>query len=90
MRSTEGQEGPFESAFDALAGTPEEADDLKARAALMTQLIAHIQSRKWTHAEAALRCGLSEPSIGELLAGRISRFTFDVLARAVQKLDAGA
>jgi predicted XRE-type DNA-binding protein len=67
------------SVWDALADTPEQAANLRTRAALMQQIAAIVQKNGWTQTEAAARCGLTQPRINDLLRGRISRFSLDAL-----------
>ena len=72
-------EQTFGSVFDALADTPEEAANLKARAELMRALSSLVAREGWTQAEAAHRCGVTQPRMNDLLRGRISRFSLDAL-----------
>jgi predicted XRE-type DNA-binding protein len=67
------------SVWDALADTPEQAANLRTRAAQMQQIAAIVQTNGWTQTEAAARCGLTQPRINDLLRGRISRFSLDAL-----------
>ena len=76
----------FDCAWDALAETPEEAANLRARAELMRQLARVIQAAGWTQAEAAKRCGVSQPRINNLLRGRIGRFSLDALVNIATAL----
>lgn len=69
----------FRSVWDALAETPEEAANMRARAALMRRVADLIASKGWTQAEAAAHCGVSQPRINDLINGRISRFSLDAL-----------
>lgn len=69
----------FAHAFDALADTPEEAANLRARAELVRALEALITREGWTQTEAARRCGVTQPRMNDLLRGRISRFSLDAL-----------
>ena len=69
----------FSSVFDALADTPQEAANLRARAELAQALGALVQAQGWTQAEAAQRCGVTQPRMNDLLRGRISRFSLDAL-----------
>ena len=43
----------FASVWDALADTPEQAANLRARAELMHQIAAIVKKRKWSQVEAA-------------------------------------
>ena len=69
----------FGSVWDAIADTPGEAANLRARADLMDQISAIIEASGWTQSEAAKRCGVTQPRINDLLRGRISRFSLDAL-----------
>lgn len=69
----------FASVFDALADTPAEAANLRARADLARELAALVAARGWTQAEAARQCGVTQPRMNDLLRGRISRFSLDAL-----------
>jgi predicted XRE-type DNA-binding protein len=73
----------FTNVFDALADTPQEAANLRARAELARALSAlvadNFHMNGWTQAEAARRCGVTQPRMNDLLRGRISRFSLDAL-----------
>jgi predicted XRE-type DNA-binding protein len=73
----------FDSVWDALADSPDEASDLKARSELMMQITNCIKSQGWNLAEAAERCGTTEQRIQGLLDGHIAKFDLnDLLAIA--------
>lgn len=69
----------FNSVWDALADTPEQAANLRARAELMRQIAAVIEANGWKQSDAALHCGVTQPRINDLLRGRVSRFSLDAL-----------
>lgn len=69
----------YDSVWDALADTPEEAANLRARAELMQQIAAIVAENGWTQVEAAKNCGVTQPRINDLLRGRVSRFSLDAL-----------
>ncbi len=69
----------FASVFDALADTPEQAANLRARADLARALSELVIREGWKQAEAARRCGVTQPRMNDLLRGRISRFSLDAL-----------
>lgn len=69
----------YASVWDAVADTPEQAANLRARAGLMRQIAAIVKESKWTQMEAAGRCGVTQPRINDLLRGRVSRFSLDAL-----------
>ncbi len=69
----------YASVWDALADTPEQAANLRARAELMQQIAAIVKESGWTQTEAAEQCGVTQPRINDLLRGRVSRFSLDAL-----------
>lgn len=79
VETTEIEAQPYASVWDALADTPEQAANLRARAALMHQITAIVSQSNWTQAEAAKRCGVTQPRMNDLLRGRVSRFSLDAL-----------
>lgn len=76
----------YESVWDALADSPEQAANLRARAALMQQIAADVQKHRWTQAEAAKKCGVTQPRMNDLLRGRVSRFSLDALVNLATAL----
>ncbi|HET6914441.1 MAG TPA: helix-turn-helix transcriptional regulator [Rhodanobacteraceae bacterium] len=82
MKKTE----TFHSVWDAIADTPGQAANLRARAELMRQIAALIKARKWKQAEAASHCGVTQPRINDLLRGRVSRFSLDALVNIATEL----
>ena len=69
----------YASVWDALADTPEQAANLRARAELMQQIATIVKENAWTQAEAANQCGITQPRMNDLLRGRVSRFSLDAL-----------
>ena len=69
----------YASVWDALADTPKQAANLRARAELMQQIAAIVKESKWTQVEAAAHCGITQPRMNDLLRGRVSRFSLDAL-----------
>ncbi len=76
----------YTSVWDAIADTPEEAVNLRMRSALMQQIAKLIEKKGWTQAEAAARCGITQPRINDLLRGRIARFSLDALVNIAAAL----
>lgn len=76
----------YASVWDAIADTPEQAANLRARAELMQQLAELIQAEGWKQVEAAERCGVTQPRINDLLRGRVSRFSLDALVNIATAL----
>lgn len=69
----------YASVWDALADTPEQAANLRARAELMQKIAEIVRENGWTQIEAATRCGVTQPRMNDLLRGRVSRFSLDAL-----------
>lgn len=76
----------YASVWDAISDTSEEAANLRARADLMRQIEAIVLKAGWTQAEAARRCGVTQPRMNDLLHGRVSRFSLDALVNMVTAL----
>ena len=76
----------YASVWDAVADTPEEAANLRARAELMQQIEAIVKKAGWTQVEAARRCGVTQPRMNDLLRGRVSRFSLDALVNIATAL----
>jgi len=73
----------YASVWDAIADAPEQAANLRARAELMQKIAAIVAASGWTQAEAARRCGVTQPRMNDLLRGRVSRFSLDALVNIV-------
>ena len=69
----------FKSVWDAIADTPEEAENLKARAALMHHIRARIGKDGLTQTRAAALYGVTQPRMSDLLRGKIDLFSLDML-----------
>jgi predicted XRE-type DNA-binding protein len=69
----------YASVWDAIADTPEQAANLRARAELMQKIAVIVKESGWTQAEAASHCGVTQPRMNDLLRGRVSRFSLDAL-----------
>ena len=76
----------YASVWNAIADSPEEAANLRLRSALMQQIARIIERKGWTQAEAASRCGVSQPRVNDLLRGRIARFSLDALVNIAAAL----
>lgn len=71
----------FESVWDALADSPEEAAIFRARSDLIHAVADAIEARGWTEREIATRCGVSRPRARTLLRRRCDRFSIDALIK---------
>ena len=76
----------YSSVWDAIADTPEQAANLRARAELMRKIAAIVTESGWTQAEAASHCGVTQPRMSDLLRGRVSRFSLDALVNIATAL----
>ena len=76
----------YDSVWDAIADTPEQAANLQARAELMRQIAAVIAANGWKQTDAAIHCGVTQPRINDLLRGRVSRFSLDALVNIATAL----
>jgi predicted XRE-type DNA-binding protein len=69
----------FDSIWDALEDTPEQAENMKLRAVLLTAIKDQISKRQLTQAEAAKLFGVTQPRISDLIRGKINLFALDTL-----------
>lgn len=76
----------FETVWDAIEDTPEAAANMRARSDLMIEISEMVKARRWTQAEAAAHCGLTQPRVSDLLRGRIARFSLDALVNIATAL----
>jgi predicted XRE-type DNA-binding protein len=52
----------------------------------MQKIAARLKQHDWTQAEAASRCGVTQPRINDLVRGRVSRFSLDALVNIATAL----
>jgi predicted XRE-type DNA-binding protein len=76
----------YDSVWDAIADTKEEAANLRARSDLMRAIAGIVAANGWTQADAAQRCGVAQPRMNDLLRGRLSRFSLDALVNIAAAL----
>ena len=69
----------FASVWDAIEDTPQEAENMKLRSALMTALKSHLAQAKMSQAQAAQLFGVTQPRISDLMRGKINLFGLDAL-----------
>jgi predicted XRE-type DNA-binding protein len=69
----------FESVWDALKDTPQEAASMRARSALMRALQKHLTDAKLTQNDAAALFGVAQPRVSDLMRGKIGLFSVDTL-----------
>ena len=69
----------FDSVWDAISPTLEEAENMKVRSQLMMALNSLIEKRALNAHDAAALLGVSQPRISELAKGKIQLFSVDKL-----------
>ncbi|WP_293645187.1 helix-turn-helix domain-containing protein [Thiolapillus sp.] len=69
----------FTSVWDAIEDTPEEAENMKLRSALMAALKNHITHTGMSQAQAAKLFGVTQPRVSDLMRGKINLFGLDAL-----------
>lgn len=78
MKKTSKQQR-FESVWDAIEDTPEEAENMKLRSVLMTAIKNHIARAELSQAQAAKLFGVTQPRVSDLVRGKINLFGLDAL-----------
>jgi len=76
----------FESVFDAIADSPEEALNMKLRAALIREIRIKVAAAGWTQKKTAHRIGITQPRVSDLLRGKLSKFSLDALVNMLARL----
>jgi predicted XRE-type DNA-binding protein len=71
----------FADVFDALAGTPAEAANMKARADLMAVLAERVKSWDLPQEAAAARLAITRPRLNDLLRGKLGKFSLNALVK---------
>ena len=78
----------FESIWDAIEDTAEEAAAMRARANLMLELQEHLRKRKLTQTAAARLLKVAQPRVSDLMRGRIDLFSTDTLIDMLGRMGA--
>lgn len=65
--------------FKDLGFEREEAENLRVRAELMSEIEKYIRRKGMTQAEAAKKLGVTQPRISDLMRGKIDVFSVDTL-----------
>ena len=73
----------FDSVWDAIEDTPQEAENMRLRSGLMMVLAERIKSEGWTQKDAAEKFGVTQPRVSDLVRGRITLFSLDALVNMV-------
>ena len=75
------------SVWDALADTPEEADNLRLRSQLVRILVKTVRAWDLPQKDAARRLHVTQPRLSELLNGKIDKFSLDALVNLLANAD---
>jgi predicted XRE-type DNA-binding protein len=69
----------FASVWDAIEDTPEAAENMKLRSALMMALKKRIEATGLSQAQTAKLFGVTQPRVSDLMRGKINLFGLDAL-----------
>jgi len=69
----------FSSVWDAIEDSPEDAENMKLRSALMVALKAHLARSDLSQAQIAKLFRVTQPRVSDLLRGKINLFGLDAL-----------
>ncbi|MFB4226473.1 helix-turn-helix domain-containing protein [Escherichia fergusonii] len=69
----------FDNVWDAVSDTPEQAENMRIRAELVTIINNWIEQQGFSQAQAASALGVTQPRISELARGKIQIFSIDKL-----------
>ncbi len=72
--------------FDALGFSPSEASVLKIKAELLSAILEYVKVKRYTQAELADILDEYQPSVSNLLRGRISQVSIEKLLRYADRL----
>ncbi len=76
----------YNSAWDAIMDTPQEALNMKLRSELMLLIRQAIEVNSWTQKKAAKKLGVTQPRISDLLRGKIDLFSLDMLVNMLASM----
>lgn len=69
----------FQSVWEAIEDSAEQAENMKLRSSLMLALEQTITRNQWSQEQAATLLGVTQPRISDLKRGKISLFSLDTL-----------
>lgn len=69
----------FANIWDALEDGPPEAANMSMRASLLIAIEQKVKSWDMTQAQAAVRLGITQPRLNDLIKGRVANFSLDAL-----------
>ena len=71
----------YDSVWDAIEDTPEEALNMRLRSELMQKITSTVRGWGTTQVESARRLGITQPRLNDLLSGKINKFSLDALIK---------
>ena len=88
MEKSKAENNPlvFDSVWDAIRH-PEKAAVLKIKSNLMQTLQEHIKQQEYSQVHVAKLCKTTQPRISNLMKGKISDFSIDILIEMLYCLD---
>lgn len=75
----------YQSVWDAIESSGEAAANMKVRAELMIALQERVKHQTGTQADKAIRLGINQPRLNDLLRGRIGKFSLDALVNLASR-----
>ena len=69
----------FANVWDAIEGTPGQAENMKLRSALLIALKAHLTRSGLSQAQIAKLFGVTQQRVSDLMRGKINLFALDAL-----------
>ncbi|MQY18878.1 helix-turn-helix domain-containing protein [Nocardia macrotermitis] len=76
----------FSSVWDAISDTPQEAENMKARAVLMRAINDRLDEFDWSQSTAGANLGLTQPRVSDLRRGKLGKFSLDALMDIAKKV----
>jgi predicted XRE-type DNA-binding protein len=76
----------FTNVWDAIADTPEEAANLRARADLILAVGTRLAGFGWSQTTAARNLGITQPRVSDLICGKVSKFSLDTLVNLAARV----
>ena len=76
----------YNSAWDAIMDTPQEALNMRLRSELMLQIKQAIEVNSWTQKKAAKKLDVTQPRISDLRRGKIDLFSLDMLVNMLASM----
>lgn len=79
----------FDSVWDALEDTTEDAAAMRLRSAVMQIVVRKITAMQVSQRVAAQSLGITQPRLNELMTGKISRWSLDALINLADRAGIG-